>query len=66
MLANQREKDKAVYDTVKKYQTEGLNKSAAVRQTRIDFGYFTEAAVYGVLKREEKRRKEVCDDDRPS
>ena len=66
MIGSQKEKESSMYDAILQYQAEGHNKSAAVRRVQQDFGYISESAVWGVFKREAKRRKEAENDNRPS
>lgn len=66
MISSQKEKERSMYDAILRYQAEGHNKSAAVRCVQQDFGYISESAVWGVFKREEKRRKEAENDNRPA
>ena len=44
-----------VCQSVDKYMKHGVKKSEAVRRTMRDFNYLTEAAVYGILKRNREK-----------
>lgn len=48
---SQKEKERKVCESVEKYIKHGLLKSEAVRRTMSDFNYATEAAIYGILRR---------------
>jgi hypothetical protein len=48
---SQKEKERKVCESVGKYIKHGLLKSEAVRRTMSDFNYATEAAIYGILRR---------------
>lgn len=48
---SQKEKEQNICESVQKYVRQGLLKSEAVRRTMSDFNYSTEAAIYGILRR---------------
>ncbi len=51
---SQKDKERKVCESVFQYVKQGLLKSEAVRRTMSDFNYSTEAAIYGILRRNRK------------
>lgn len=54
VINSQKDKERMVCLSVGNYMAQGLLKSQAVRRTMNDFNYATEAAVYGILRRNKK------------
>ncbi len=52
---SQKDKERKVCESVFQYVKQGLLKSEAVRRTMSDFNYSTEAAIYGILRRNRKK-----------
>lgn len=48
---SQKEKERNICKSVQEYMKQGFLKSEAVRRTMSDFNYSTEAAIYGILRR---------------
>ncbi len=58
VIKSQKEKERSVCKAIKTYmEYRGLKKSEAVRQVAMDFNYATEAAIYGILKRNKEREE---------
>ena len=55
VIISQKEKERMICLLVDKYIKDGLKKSEAVRRTMSDFNYSTEAAVYGILRRNKEK-----------
>lgn len=55
VISSQKAKESMVCQSVDKYMKRGFKKSEAVRRTMRDFNYLTEAAVYGILKRNREK-----------
>ncbi len=55
VINSQKEKERMVCLSVDKYMKQGLLKSEAVRRTMSDFNYATEAAIYGILRRNKEK-----------
>ena len=55
VITSQKAKERMVCLSVDKYIKDGLKKSEAVRRTMSDFNYSTEAAVYGILRRNKEK-----------
>ena len=51
MVIGQKSKEQAICDKVDAYVRQGFKKSEAVRKTKDDFMYATEAAIYVILRR---------------
>lgn len=51
VIASQKSKERMICLSVDNYMEQGLKKSEAVRRTMSDFKYATEAAIYGILRR---------------
>lgn len=55
VILSQADKEQAVCEKVAYYTKHGFMKSEAVRKVMVDFAYTTEAAIYGILRRNKKR-----------
>ena len=56
VITNQKDKERSICKAVKTYmERDGYNKAKAVRQVMVDYNYATEAAIYGILKRNKER-----------
>lgn len=56
VIKSQREKERSICEAVKTYmELRGLKKTEAVRQVAVEYNYATEAAIYGILKRNKER-----------
>lgn len=55
---SQKDKERKVCESVSQYVKQGLLKSEAVRRTMSDFNYATEAAIYGILRRNRKEEND--------
>lgn len=59
MIITHRAKEESVCAMVDTYVRQGFKKSEAVRKVMVDFKYATEAAIYGILRRNKQR----CNDE---
>lgn len=56
VIKSQKQKERSICEAVESYMMrKGFKKSEAVRQVMVDFNYATEAAIYGILKRNKER-----------
>lgn len=55
VIKSQKDKERMVCLSIDKYMKQGFKKSEAVRRTMSDFNYSTEAAIYGILKRNKEK-----------
>ncbi len=55
MVTTHKAKEESVCAMVDIYIRQGFKKSEAVRKVMVDFKYATEAAIYGILRRNKER-----------
>lgn len=56
VIKSQKQKERSICEAVESYMKhKGFKKSEAVRRVMVDFNYTTEAAIYGILKRNKER-----------
>ena len=58
VINSQKDKERMICIAIDKYMEQGLKKSEAVRRTMSDFNYATEAAIYNIYKRNNKKGDE--------